>query len=206
MATKTFYVSRTEDLATHTAGAATLNRADKPQLVKVFDDESDIVLSTLATDEIVGTKNIDYSAVSVVDRVAVDNMNPVTSNAVAEELTNYIRHPISILDKVTMTNTNHNYYPVKCMYYEDETNWFVDFAYIHDGSDYNSYITIDLSDIIGDNYTYVNMGWIMRGGNGSLGSEPPTLTNKVLSHYMDTYIGGSSKASWLEIVYRGAKA
>ena len=83
-ATKTFYVSRTEDLTTHTAGAATLNRADKPQLVKVFDDESDIVLSTLATDEIVGTKNTDYSAVSVVDRVAVDNMNPVTSNAVAE--------------------------------------------------------------------------------------------------------------------------
>lgn len=82
MAYKTFVVERTEDESTQTAGPATLNRADVPPLVKVFDDESDIVLSTLSTNEIVSTKNTDYSAVAVVDRVAKDNLNPVTSNAV----------------------------------------------------------------------------------------------------------------------------
>ena len=55
-------------------------------VVKVFDDESDIVLSTLSTNEIVATKNTDYSAVAVVDRVAEGNLNPVTSNAVANAL------------------------------------------------------------------------------------------------------------------------
>lgn len=86
MAYKTFVVERTEDESTQTAGAATLNRADVPPLVKVFDDESDIVLSTLSTNEIVATKNTDYSAVAVVDRVAEGNLNPVTSNAVAGAL------------------------------------------------------------------------------------------------------------------------
>ena len=86
MAYKTFVVERTEDESTQTAGAATLNRADVPPLVKVFDDESDIVLSTLSTNEIVATKNTDYSAVAVVDRVAEGNLNPVTSNAVANAL------------------------------------------------------------------------------------------------------------------------
>lgn len=86
MAYKTFVVERTEDESTQTAGPATLNRADVPPLVKVFDDESDIVLSTLSTNEIVATKNTDYSSVAVVDRVAKDNLNPVTSNAVATAL------------------------------------------------------------------------------------------------------------------------
>lgn len=86
MVYKTFVVERTEDESTQTAGAATLNRADVPPLVKVFDDESDIVLSTLSTNEIVATKNTDYSAVAVVDRVAEGNLNPVTSNAVANAL------------------------------------------------------------------------------------------------------------------------
>lgn len=86
MAYKTFVVERTEDESTQTAGPATLNRADVPPLVKVFDDESDIVLSTLSTNEIVATKNTDYSAVAVVDRVAEGNLNPVTSNAVAGAL------------------------------------------------------------------------------------------------------------------------
>lgn len=86
MAYKTFVVERTEDESTQTAGPATLSRADVPPLVKVFDDESDIVLSTLSTNEIVATKNTDYSAVAVVDRVADGNLNPVTSNAVANAL------------------------------------------------------------------------------------------------------------------------
>lgn len=207
MAHKAFYVTRTEDPVTHTAGAATLNRADNPQLVKVFDSADDIVLSSLVTDEVVGTKESDFEAIAIVDRVAADNMNPITSNAVATELHNYIRHPISILDKVTLTNTNHNYYPVKCMYYEDETNWFVDFAYIHpDGSDYNTLITIDLSDIIGDNYTYTNVGWVMRGGSGDIGRDTPSLTNKILTHNTDTNTGYNNKAYWLELVYRGTKA
>lgn len=86
MAYKTFVVERTEDESTQTAGPATLNRADVPPLVKVFDDELDIVLSSLSTNEIVATKNTDYSAVAVVDRVAKDNLNPVTSNAVSNAI------------------------------------------------------------------------------------------------------------------------
>lgn len=86
MAYKTFVVERVEDESTQTAGPATLNRADVPPLVKVFGDESDIVLSTLSTNEIVATKNTDYSSVAVVDRVAGGNLNPVTSNAVANAL------------------------------------------------------------------------------------------------------------------------
>lgn len=98
MAHKAFYVTRTEDEQMRTAGAATLNRADVPPLVKVFDDESDIVLSTLSTNEIVATKNTDYSSVAVVDRVAEGNLNPVTSNAVASHFT------LGALEEITLSN------------------------------------------------------------------------------------------------------
>lgn len=86
MAHKTFYVTRIEDEQTHTAGAATLNRADNPQLIKIFDTAEDIDPTALETNEVVGTKEADFEAVSIVDRVTVDNMNPVTSNAVANVL------------------------------------------------------------------------------------------------------------------------
>lgn len=103
MAYKTFVVERTEDESTQTAGPATLNRADVPPLVKVFDDESDIVLSTLSTNEIVATKNTDYSAVAVVDRVAEGNLNPVTSNAVAGALS---LQPFETVDLSTATSAS----------------------------------------------------------------------------------------------------
>ena len=86
MADKIFYVTRTENEQTHTAGTASLHRADKPQLVKVYDNPTDIDVSTLSEGEVVGTKGADFNCVAIVDRVAADNMNPVTSNAVADAL------------------------------------------------------------------------------------------------------------------------
>ena len=86
MADKIFYVTRTENEQTHTAGTAALHRADKPQLIKVYDNPTDIDVSALSEGEVVGTKGADFNCVAIVDRVAVDNMNPVTSNAVADAL------------------------------------------------------------------------------------------------------------------------
>lgn len=85
MAKKIFYVSRTEDPGTGTAGAATLNRADQPQLMKVFDTVADAEadIANIDTNEIVGTKEVDLSSYAIVNRVADGNLNPVTSNAVA---------------------------------------------------------------------------------------------------------------------------
>lgn len=88
MAKKIFYVSRTEDPQTGTAGAATLNRADQPQLMKVYDTVADAEadLANIDTNEIVGTKEVDLSSYTIVNRVADGNLNPVTSNAVANAL------------------------------------------------------------------------------------------------------------------------
>lgn len=88
MAKKIFYVSRTEDPSTGIAGAATLNRADQPQLIKVYDTVADVEadISNIDTNEIVGTKEVDLSSYTIVNRVAEGNLNPVTSNAVAGAL------------------------------------------------------------------------------------------------------------------------
>ena len=88
MAKKIFYVSRTEDPQTGTAGAATLNRADQPQLMKVYDTVADAEadIANIDTNEIVGTKEVDLSSYTIVNRVADGNLNPVTSNAVANAL------------------------------------------------------------------------------------------------------------------------
>lgn len=99
MAHKAFYVTRTENEQTHTAGAATLNRADTPQLIKIFDTADDIDPTALETNEVVGTKESDFEAVSIVDRVAVDNMNPITSNAVASHFT------LGAIEEIVLSNS-----------------------------------------------------------------------------------------------------
>lgn len=88
MAKKIFYVTRTENPATQTAGEATLNRADQPQLVKVYDTTADVEtdIANIGTNEIVATKEVDMSSYAIVDRIAEGNLNPVTSNAVAEAI------------------------------------------------------------------------------------------------------------------------
>lgn len=88
MAYKTFVVERTEDESTQTAGPAVLHRNNAPQLLKVYDTVADVEadIANIDTNEIVGTKEVDLSSYTIVDRVAEGNLNPVTSNAVANAL------------------------------------------------------------------------------------------------------------------------
>lgn len=205
MAYKTFVVERTEDESTQTAGAATLNRADVPPLVKVFDDESDIVLSTLSTNEIVATENTDYSAVAVVDRVAEGNLNPVTSNAVAEAISP-IAMPINVIDKVTLSNPSH-YKCIYAVYYETETEWFFDVKTRGDGGDYITSYTVDLSAFLTSTAAITAKNFlIFNGGSTSnVRFSNESLTDGVLSFAADTYSGGSTKARWCEYIYWGTK-
>lgn len=88
MAYKTFVVERTEDESTQTAGPAVLHRNNAPQLLKVYDTVADVEadIANIDTNEIVGTKEVDLSSYTIVNRVAEGNLNPVTSNAVAGAL------------------------------------------------------------------------------------------------------------------------
>lgn len=88
MAYKTFVVERTENAQTGTAGPATLHRNNEPPLVKVYDTVADVEtdIANIDTNEIVGTKEVDLSSYTIVNRVADGNLNPVTSNAVANAL------------------------------------------------------------------------------------------------------------------------
>jgi len=83
MASSIFRVSRTETEGQQ-SGPATLNKAQEPVKMRVYEDESDVDLSEIGDKEIFAVEEEnDLANVYVTDLVQEGNMNPVTSNAVA---------------------------------------------------------------------------------------------------------------------------
>lgn len=83
MASSIFRVSRTETEGQQ-SGPATLNKAQEPVKMRVYEDESDVDLSEIGDKEIFAVEEEnDLANVYVTDLVQEGNMNPITSNAVA---------------------------------------------------------------------------------------------------------------------------
>jgi hypothetical protein len=88
MASSIFRVSRTETEGQQ-SGPATLNKAQEPVKMRVYEDESDVDLSEIGDKEIFAVEEEnDLANVYVTDLVQEGNMNPITSNAVAEYIKN----------------------------------------------------------------------------------------------------------------------
>ena len=86
MASTIFRVSRTEQEG-QPSGAATLNRAQDPLKMKIYDTKEDIDLDDLAVNEVVATVEEEPLAnIHITDTVEDGNMNPVTSNAVHDAI------------------------------------------------------------------------------------------------------------------------
>ena len=81
---KIFYVTRTEDEATQTAGAATKTRADKPQLLKIVgvDHAGNPNPATPEDNQIYATEEEKQEILLTSDTVQDGDLNPVTSDAV----------------------------------------------------------------------------------------------------------------------------
>lgn len=81
---KIFYVTRTEDEATQTAGAATKTRADKPQLLKIVgvDHAGNPSPATPEDNQIYATEEENQEILLTSDTVQEGDLNPVTSDAV----------------------------------------------------------------------------------------------------------------------------
>lgn len=81
---KIFYVTRTEDEATQTAGAATKTRADKPQLLKIVgvDHAGNPNPATPEDNQIYATEEEKQEILLTSDTVQEGDLNPVTSDAV----------------------------------------------------------------------------------------------------------------------------
>ena len=81
---KIFYVTRTEDESTQTAGAATKTRADKPQLLKIVgvDHAGNPDPATPEDNQIYATEEENQEILLTSDTVQEGDYNPVTSDAV----------------------------------------------------------------------------------------------------------------------------
>ena len=81
---KIFYVTRTEDESTQTAGAATKTRADKPQLLKIVgvDHAGNPSPATPEDNQIYATEEEKQEILLTSDTVQAGDLNPVTSDAV----------------------------------------------------------------------------------------------------------------------------
>lgn len=81
---KIFYVTRTEDESTQTAGAATKTRADKPQLLKIVgvDHAGNPSPATPEDNQIYATEEEKQEILLTSDTVQDGDLNPVTSDAV----------------------------------------------------------------------------------------------------------------------------
>lgn len=107
MASTIFRVSRTEQEG-QPSGAATLNRAQDPLKMKIYDTKEDIDLSDLAVNEVVATVEEEPLAnIHITDTVEDGNMNPVTSNAVAEAIDAIVfpEHYVTTLETAIVDGT-----------------------------------------------------------------------------------------------------
>ncbi len=101
MASSIFRVSRTETEGQQ-SGPATLNKAQEPVKMRVYEDESDVDLSEIGDKEIFAVEEEnDLANVYVTDLVQEGNMNPITSNAVAR----YIRNQNVLSDYETASSS-----------------------------------------------------------------------------------------------------
>lgn len=90
MANKLFRVNRTEDEDTSTAGPATITRADDPQLLPIVPLDKDTGAPDVADpveNRIYATEEEEQEILFVTDEITLGDFNPITSNAVAKELT-----------------------------------------------------------------------------------------------------------------------
>lgn len=95
MAAKAFYVSRTETEG-QPSGAATLNRADAPQLLKIVPVDSSTGNPDPATpvdNMIYATEATDQEILLTSDTVQSGDLNPVTSDAVYNAIQNLATVP-----------------------------------------------------------------------------------------------------------------
>jgi hypothetical protein len=149
--------------------------------------------------------NISLNSATPTNSIVSGSTLPVTSGAVAEA-TSPITFPINVIDKVTFSDST--YKCISAVYYETETEWFVDIKEQCNGNDHNTTTTVDLSAFLTPTATITNKNFLIFNG-GSLSNmffRDERLTNGVLSFYADTYRGGSSKSRWQEYIYWGNKA
>ena len=107
MASTIFRVSRTEQEG-QPSGAATLNRAQDPLKIKIYDTKEDIDISDLAVNEVVATVEEEPLAnIHITDTVEDGNMNPVTSNAVHDAIDAIVfpEHYVTTLDTAVVSGT-----------------------------------------------------------------------------------------------------
>lgn len=97
---KIFYVTRTEDESTQTAGAATKTRADKPQLLKIVgvDHAGNPDPATPEDNQIYATEEESQEILLTSDTVQDGDYNPVTSDAVFS----YIQDQLELSDYETI--------------------------------------------------------------------------------------------------------
>lgn len=103
---KIFYVTRTEDETTQTAGAATKTRADKPQLLKIVgvDHAGNPSPATPEDNQIYATEEEKQEILLTSDTVQAGDLNPVTSDAVATYIANQLE--LSDYEDFSITTTN----------------------------------------------------------------------------------------------------
>ena len=111
---KIFYVTRTEDEATQTAGAATNTRADKPQLLKIVgvDHAGNPNPATPEDNQIYATEEENQEILLTSDTVQAGDLNPVTSDAVAT----YIANQLELSDYEDITISTNSASPTVMQY------------------------------------------------------------------------------------------
>lgn len=110
---KIFYVTRTETEG-QPAGAATLHRGDKPQLLKIVgvDHAGNPDPTTPEDNQIYATEEENQEILFTSDTVQSGDYNPVTSDAVAT----YVRNQNILSDWETITPTSSNPYTYTAPY------------------------------------------------------------------------------------------
>lgn len=105
---KIFYVTRTEDEATQTAGAATKTRADKPQLLKIVgvDHAGNPNPATPEDNQIYATEEEKQEILLTSDTVQAGDLNPVTSDAVCSYIQDQLE--LSAYEDITISTDSAN--------------------------------------------------------------------------------------------------
>ena len=103
---KIFYVTRTEDESTQTAGDATKTRADKPQLLKIVgvDHAGNPSPATPEDNQIYATEEENQEILLTSDTVQAGDLNPVTSDAVATYIANQLE--LSDYEAITISTNS----------------------------------------------------------------------------------------------------